>query len=774
MAIQQRIHAQSNNEEEPLPPPPGFAYRTSFILNKEELHTIQPTPPVDDNNTHFTSNTNHSMPYVHVCKKEPTVVQHQYYQPQPPHKVKLCSQKVTRPTVFEEAPAFYPTEEDFSDPVKYIENIRLRAEPYGICRIIPPSCWQPPCIIKQGNVWEKSQFVTKIQQIGGFLDDKKETAEDCEKENTKRIRSSGTTSQDAVSNEDFESCHGPEFTLKKFKNYADDFKESYFSTRYKSTVSQNQGDISLENLEIEYRRIVLCGDTLDTETFGSGFPKMSSDFLENSDFLGLMASSWNLNNLPTLPGSLLSFVGSSNSVTVPRLHIGMCFSSLSWKVEEHHLYSLSYLHVGAPRIWYCVPGKYLFKFDAAVKRCFSESLLSQTESRHRLMMRLPPSTLKSEGIPVFRCIQNPGEFVLVFPGAYHSALNCGFNCSEVANLAPLDWLPHGQNAVELYSEISRKTLISYDKLLLEAAKEAVKAQWELTMRGKNTSKNLRWESACGKDGILAKVLKSRTKQEENRRKYLCNPSQAQKMDENFTANCKKECKICHCDLHLSAAFCPCSTDIYSCLNHAKAKGLCQCPWTDKKFLLRYEMTELNILVEAIQGSTTAISQWAKTDPKLAMQPSFSKIALPPISLPIKTNPMPCRSPGVTRKVKKKPCKKPTSAMKDKKKKRTADAIVAPSGTGTVSSFLQKRAKVDNFADSLSSSPSSSESDHSTDLSLQVSKKILPLSTCMSKSIVVQCVEEVPSPMLQRRGVSKNRTVNKSSSSLPSDVIVIDD
>lgn len=117
------------------------------------------------------------------------------------------------------------------------------------------------------------------------------------------------------------------------------------------------------------------------------------------------------------------------------------------------------------------------------------------------------ATLKREGIPIYRCIQNPGEFVLVFPGACHSGFNCGFSVTEEANFAPLDWLPHGYNATELYSVERRKTLISFDRLLLGAAIEAVKAQWELSLCRNETKDNLRWKDACGKHGILAQTFK---------------------------------------------------------------------------------------------------------------------------------------------------------------------------------------------------------------------------------------------------------------------------
>ena len=43
-----------------------------------------------------------------------------------------------------DAPCFYPTAEEFNDPLKYIESIRPEAELAGICKIIPPEGWKPP------------------------------------------------------------------------------------------------------------------------------------------------------------------------------------------------------------------------------------------------------------------------------------------------------------------------------------------------------------------------------------------------------------------------------------------------------------------------------------------------------------------------------------------------------------------------------------------------------------------------------------------------------
>jgi hypothetical protein len=120
--------------------------------------------------------------------------------------------------------------------------------------------------------------------------------------------------------------------------------------------------------------------------------------------------------------------------------------------------------------------------------------------------QLSPSVLKSEGVPVYRAVQNPGEFILTLPRAYHSGFNCGFNCAEAVNIAPVDWLPHGQCAVELYREQRRKTSISHDKLLLKTAKEAVTQLW-LNLFNFQSIEKYRWVDMCGKNGVLTSAIK---------------------------------------------------------------------------------------------------------------------------------------------------------------------------------------------------------------------------------------------------------------------------
>ncbi|ESW15958.1 hypothetical protein PHAVU_007G117400 [Phaseolus vulgaris] len=551
-------------------------------------------------------------------------------------------EEARRPNI-EDAPVFYPTEEEFQDTLKYISSIRSRAEPYGICRIVPPSSWKPPCPLKEKSTWEGSKFSTRVQRI-----DKLQNRDSMRKmsrvqSNMKRKRrrctrmgvDNGTrrgpnTGSCEVERFGFEP--GPEFTLETFQRYAEDFKHQYFRKNENvshlganTTVLNGTSEPSVESIEGEYWRMVespteelevLYGADLETGIFGSGFPSKSSQ-LGSASHEQYIKSGWNLNNFARLPGSLLSYeISDISGVLVPWLYIGMCFSSFCWHVEDHHLYSLNYMHWGAPKLWYGVPGKDACKLEEAMRKHLPELFEEQPDLLHKLVTQLSPSILKSKGVPVYRCVQNPGDFVLTFPRAYHSGFNCGFNCAEAVNVAPVDWLPHGHIAIELYQEQGRKTSISHDKLLLGAAREAVRAQWELNLLKKNTLDNLRWKDVCGKEGLLAKALKMRVEMERARREFLCSSSQALKMESTFDATDERECNICFFDLHLSASGCRCSPDRYACLDHAKQ--FCSCSWDSRFFLFRYDVSELNILVEALEGKLSAIYRWAKSDLGLAL------------------------------------------------------------------------------------------------------------------------------------------------------------
>lgn len=54
--------------------------------------------------------------------------------------------------------------------------------------------------------------------------------------------------------------------------------------------------------------------------------------------------------------------------------------------------------------------------------------------------------MEDNNIPVQRCVQQPGEFIITYPFGYHAGYNLHFNCAESVNFALDSWLEIGRNA----------------------------------------------------------------------------------------------------------------------------------------------------------------------------------------------------------------------------------------------------------------------------------------------------------------------------------------
>ncbi|EOA26662.1 hypothetical protein CARUB_v10022740mg [Capsella rubella] len=599
--------------------PPGFVSKTSFVL-RNVRRDEESSRSVSRLEQTTVSGANDANSFNMFLTNRPWIV-HDHTVPSSeasrPKKSEIRTRrrlKVSETEVLQEAPVFNPTEEEFSDTLSYIASLRDRAEPYGICCVVPPPSWKPPCLLKEMKIWDDSTFVPQVQLFDGI-----------HTENPKIKKEPDVDSDDAAS-EEVKFCRierGPRHTLKSFKDFADSYKKSHFNMKDEVLGSKNPSpsskleELTVADIEKEYRQLfesplveigVLYGNELDTMTFGSGFP-----LSEPSESCKYRTSGWNLNNMPKLPGSLLS-LEDCKSVCVPRLSVGMCLSSQFWKTEKERLYSLCYLHVGAPRVWYSVAGCHRSKFKTTMKSLVPEMSGEQPKKSLDPVMIMSPYRVSMEGIPVTRCVQNPGQYVILFPGSYYSAFDCGFNCLEKANFAPVDWLPHGNVAVQLNQEQSKKSLISYDKLLFSGSGEAVKCLKEYALSTKNRACYMRWNNSCGTEGIFSNIVKSRIKQEQTRREFLGSSLESQRMDNSYDAVSKRECCVCLGDLYLSAVKCACSADRYSCLSHMRK--LCACPCDRKSFLYRYTIDELNILIEALESKKlSSMFRWTSIEQK---------------------------------------------------------------------------------------------------------------------------------------------------------------
>jgi len=158
------------------------------------------------------------------------------------------------------------------------------------------------------------------------------------------------------------------------------------------------------------------------------------------------------------------------------------------------------------------------------------------------------------------------------------------------------------------------------------------------------------------------------------------------MDENFHATCRRECSMCLCDLHLSAVGCSCSNDKFACLDHAK--HFCSCTWSNKFLFYRYEISDLNVLSQALDGKLSAVFKWAKEYLGLTLNSAASE----------RSNPRPENVSGSTCPSQELHMKKSisqTAANESKEKRRQLQEILNSSKkkqNEVISSYSQKKQK----------------------------------------------------------------------------------
>lgn len=114
--------------------------------------------------------------------------------------------------------------------------------------------------------------------------------------------------------------------------------------------------------------------------------------------------------------------------------------------HTHKYNQVNYLHFGAPKRWYCVPPAHRARFERLARGLLPDVFRQCPEFlRHKELM-ISPQLLEAHAIPVVRCTQEPGEFMINFPGAYHAGFNHGWNCAESTNFATRAWVAVGARA----------------------------------------------------------------------------------------------------------------------------------------------------------------------------------------------------------------------------------------------------------------------------------------------------------------------------------------
>ncbi|EXJ93631.1 hypothetical protein A1O1_02023 [Capronia coronata CBS 617.96] len=153
---------------------------------------------------------------------------------------------------------------------------------------------------------------------------------------------------------------------------------------------------------------------------------------------------WNVAKLP----NLLDLLGAPiPGVNTAYLYLGMWRATFAWHLEDVDLYSINYIHFGAPKQWYSISQKDAPKFEAAMKTLWpSDAKNCDQFLRHKTYL-VSPSILKSRfGVTVNKVVHREGQFVITFPIGYHSGFNLGYNCAESVNFAIDNWLQYAPTA----------------------------------------------------------------------------------------------------------------------------------------------------------------------------------------------------------------------------------------------------------------------------------------------------------------------------------------
>ena len=154
--------------------------------------------------------------------------------------------------------------------------------------------------------------------------------------------------------------------------------------------------------------------------------------------------SWNVAKLE----NLLDVLGTKvPGVNTAYLYMGMWKATFAWHLEDVDLYSINYIHFGAPKQWYSISQEDARKFEAAMKSVWPQDAKNCDQFlRHKTYLISPDVLQKTYGVKVNKLVHYEGEFVITYPYGYHSGYNLGYNCAESVNFAQESWLEYGRIA----------------------------------------------------------------------------------------------------------------------------------------------------------------------------------------------------------------------------------------------------------------------------------------------------------------------------------------
>ncbi|KAL5486400.1 hypothetical protein EMCRGX_G018870 [Ephydatia muelleri] len=223
------------------------------------------------------------------------------------------------------------------------------------------------------------------------------------------------------------------YNIQKKSLTFDEFAQMACSDKYKAPNAKNY-----DELERKYWKNV----TFNQPLYGADIQGSLTD---------PAVDVWNINRLDTILDTVAKEYGVSiPGVNTSYLYFGMWKATFAWHTEDMDLYSINYLHFGAPKAWYAIPPEHGQRLERLAKGFFPECHEECPSFLRHKMTLISPSVLKQYSIPFNKVVQEAGNFIITFPYGYHCGFNHGFNCAESTNFASQRWIDYGKKATHCW------------------------------------------------------------------------------------------------------------------------------------------------------------------------------------------------------------------------------------------------------------------------------------------------------------------------------------
>ncbi|XP_075229999.1 jumonji, AT rich interactive domain 2 [Lycorma delicatula] len=418
--------------------------------------------------------------------------------------------------------------------------------------------------------------------------------DEVEKEWEKRMSSSDssvTDSTDSNDNSELDECivKGRNMALNGFYRIARNTMAMYFRNADQPSAHEVEAEF-WNHVGTRQSHVCVHSGSIDSGANGYGFPTAKNSSTTRHP--------WNLKVLTNNSGSILRSLGPIMGVTVPTLHVGMVFTACCWYRDPHGLPWIEYLHTGASKIWYSIPDESSNAFREVVMELVPNLCRDKTIWLASDTAMIPPNLLVKRGISICRTVQEPGQFILVFPKAFTSSICTGYLVSESVYFAHPSWLSTAQQIFKDISDSSEPSMFSLERLLFSIANDT-RSHVDVLLQVVPMVQSIKENEIVHRSELekLGLTISERLPLNKRRKSRIAHDD-----DSDY------ECEICRANLFLSLVTNSHEEAVY-CLTHAinllssKPAHLKYC-----RLLYTYDMDELDEMIEKIKTRIEAKSQ----------------------------------------------------------------------------------------------------------------------------------------------------------------------